>query len=71
MQTTTTQRTLTRFDFNDKMRYISLKLRFMSDAIMYWDVKSIGIEADTQFGYGLIMEDLIEELDECVKQLEK
>jgi len=71
MQNTTTQNTpLSRFDFNDKMRYISLKLRFMSDAIMYWDVKSIGIEEDTQYGYGLIMEELIEELDECVERLE-
>lgn len=71
MQTTTTQKPLTQFEFIDKMNFIRAKLRFMTDAIQYWDIKSIGIEADTQFGYGLIMEDIIEELEESVEQLEK
>lgn len=72
MQTTTTQpTTITRFDFNDKMNFLAAKLRFMTDAIQYWDIGSIGIETDTQFGFGLIMEDIIEEMEESVKSLEK
>lgn len=62
---------LTRFDFNDKMESLATKMSFMSDAMMYWDVKSIGIESDTQYGFGLIMEDLILEMKTNVEQLEK
>jgi len=70
-QETQQNKQLTRFDFNDKMESLATKMAFMSDAMMYWDVKSIGIEENTQYGFGLIMEDLILEMKTNVEQLEK
>ena len=36
---------------------------------MYWDIKAIGIEDKIQFGYGLIMDDIIVDIESSMKAL--
>lgn len=60
---------ITTLDAKDKIDQSLIKLTFMRDAIMYWDVKSIGIEEKIQFGYGLIMDDIIVDIESSMKAL--
>lgn len=60
---------ITTLDAKDKIDQSLVKLTFMRDAIMYWDVKSLGIEEKIQFGYGLIMDDIIIDIESSMKAL--
>ncbi len=72
MQNTTTPQTpITRFEFNDRMNFLKAKLKFASDAIIYWDTRAADINEDARFGFSLIMDDIVEEMEECVENLEK
>jgi hypothetical protein len=71
MQTKTTQKPLSRFEFNDRMHLLKTKLRFITDAIVYWNVDAADINEDATFGFGLFMDEIIEEMDECVQQLKE
>lgn len=62
---------LTKLDARDKIDQSLVKLNFMTDAIMYWDIKSISIEENIQFGYGLIMEDIIEDIRKNINIIDK
>lgn len=62
---------LTKLDARDKIDQSLVKLNFMTDAIMYWDIKAIGIEENIQFGYGLIMEDIIEDIRKNINIIDK
>jgi hypothetical protein len=61
----------TKMNARDKIDQSLMKLAFMSDAIMYWDIKTIGIEENTQYGYGLIMEDIIEDIKLSMEIIDK
>lgn len=63
------QEQFTKLDAKDKIDQSIIKLSFMRDAIMYWDIKSIGIEDEIQHGYGLIMEDIIVDIKSSMKAL--
>ncbi len=60
---------ITTLDAKDKIDQSLVKLTFMRDAIMYWDVKSLSIEEKIQFGYGLIMDDIIIDIESSMKAL--
>lgn len=65
------QQNFSRLDARDKIDQSLVKLNFMRDAIMYWDIKSIGIEDEIQHGYGLIMEDIIVDIKSSMDALKE
>lgn len=71
MQNTPTQNTITRFDFNDKMNYLVYKLKFLNEAIICWNEDAADLNTNHRLGFGFIMDDLITEMEECVKNLEE
>jgi len=71
MDTQNTQQNYSKYRFFDDMENISCKMQFMANAIAYWQIEDAIMSTDDQCGFSLIMDDLIKEMKEKVKKLEK
>lgn len=55
----------------EKLEFITIKLAFLSDSVKFWDIGNIGFTEDNQYGFSLLMEDVITEINNSVSTLEK
>ncbi len=60
----------TQMDARTKVEDSLLKLSFLSDAIKFWDIDTVGIDSDTQYGFALIMEATIKDIESSVEKLD-
>ena len=54
---------------SDALDTIVIKLRFMSDAMRYWNINEYELTEHQLYGYGLVTEDIIDEVEEINKTL--
>ncbi len=55
----------------DEMSIVKCKLKFLSESIVVWDENTRNLDSDFRYGFGLLMDDLVNEIDKNMGILDK
>lgn len=62
---------MTNMQISDELDTVLIKLRFMSDVMRYWNCNEIALSEEQLYGYGMITEQIIDDIDSLNEKLAK
>ena len=60
---------MTNMQISDELTTVLIKLRFMSDVMRYWNCNKIALTEEQLYGYGMVTEQIIDDIDDLNKKL--